>query len=170
MTTPEELRALDVLVHETVFKSKVVAKAWPCGIDPGTGAYEAEHFLPSIGALNEPDRGPVYVRYEEDWPPKKKEPSFEGDSEWYAPVTPVPFYSTLWADARRVIERMGELDFYMNIICFPNGSADVAFAKHIPISIVDVWYHYQDAKETICYAALGALGGEAGSKRRDANG
>jgi hypothetical protein len=70
----------------------VVALDWPCGYDPECGCYQACHFNPPIGCWYN-EHGPVFVPANGTWPPEPVETDLFDETEHFANVEPVPFYS-----------------------------------------------------------------------------
>ena len=99
MLTKDELRAIDVRVHQEVFGIPVVALDWPCGYPPDGCSYEAD-YQKEPGRFGRcswyTDLGPVYAVNERGWPP---------DHKGEANVEPVPFYSTDIREAWTVLKK-----------------------------------------------------------------
>lgn len=108
----DKRRELDAKIAEKVFGLNVVAHDWPCGYAPDGGRYEAALYRNEEEVLSWfNQRGPVYCDVEGGWPPQvdKRDRYDRGLGHARAIVEPVPFYSSNWIDAGKVIERMRQI-------------------------------------------------------------
>jgi len=153
-------RKLDAEVAEKVMGLTVVTHDWPCGRDPECGFYEATHFIPPIGGwFNE--KGPVIASNEDGWPP---EPSWEEDfgdavpkDEMSAYVEPVAFYSTAMADAEKVIKRLNELGFDIEVCWSTKGGVEARALDIVAIGDIVADGCGATAPLAICLLALDLL-------------
>lgn len=109
MAEPSTGRALDVAVAERVLGLRVVARDWPCGYPPSGGPLEASYWPEGDAFRRMPDA--VWADRADDWPPAVR---VAGGAPM-AYVQPVPRYSSDWAAAGEVLERLGALGYHARV-------------------------------------------------------
>lgn len=143
-------RTLDAKIASDVMGLNVVALDWPCGYDMDDGSYVASMFRECSYLY--PERGPVYVLNEGDWPPE----TIDG-AECPVAVFPVPNYSTEIADAWEVVEHIRQ----------QKCSVQAEFVRALREAAMNIdgrlrdpfWWFllHADAPNAICKAALKAV-------------